>query len=227
MARWLAVACIVLAFAAPAFAQSAQVTGTVVDETGTGVPGATVSLTGPSTRAFATTAVGGAYEFANVAPGTYELTATIVGFAPAIAGNVAVSSSNVQVPVLTLKIASLTDTVVVSATKTGTALVDAPATMSVLTSAQLQASPAQNYGDLLRSVPGLNVIQLSARDVNITSRQATGSLSNTQLVLLDGRSVYLDFFGIVLWDLMPTNISNINRSKSSADRRPSSGARTP
>ena len=83
--------------------------------------------------------------------------------------------------------------------------------MSVLTSTEIERSPAQNYGDLLRNVPGLNVIQLSARDVNITSRQATGSLSNTQLVLLDGRSVYLDFFGIVLWDLLPTNTSDIKQ----------------
>src|SRR5437899_10055682 len=83
--------------------------------------------------------------------------------------------------------------------------------MTVLTSAELQSSPAQNYGDLLRSVPGLNVIQLSARDINITSRQATSTLSNTQLVLLDGRSVYLDFFGLVLWDFLPTNLLDVKQ----------------
>jgi outer membrane receptor protein involved in Fe transport len=80
-----------------------------------------------------------------------------------------------------------------------------------LTNAELRASPAQNYGDLLRRVPGLNVIQLSARDINITSRQATHSLSNTELVLLDGRSVYLDFFGIVLWDMLPTNMTDVKQ----------------
>ncbi len=80
---------------------------------------------------------------------------------------------------------------------------NAPATMSVVTAQELVSSPAQNYGDVLRKVPGLNVVQLSARDINVTSRQATSTLSNSQLVLLDGRSVYLDFFGIVLWDLLP------------------------
>src|SRR5207247_3869202 len=86
-----------------------------------------------------------------------------------------------------------------------------PVTMSVLSSATLRSTPAQNYGDLLRGVPGVNVIQLSARDINITSRQATSTLSNTQLVLLDGRSVYLDFFGLVLWDFLPTNTSDIKQ----------------
>ncbi|HEY7515670.1 MAG TPA: TonB-dependent receptor plug domain-containing protein, partial [Vicinamibacteria bacterium] len=87
------------------------------------------------------------------------------------------------------------EVVVVSASKTESTLVNAPATISVLSADTIESSPAQNYGDLLRSVPGLNVIQMSARDINMTSRQGTSTLSNSQLALLDGRSIYLDFFG--------------------------------
>ena len=36
--------------------------------------------------------------------------------------------------------------------------------------------------DTLRSVPGLNVIQTSARDINLTARQATSTLATSQLV---------------------------------------------
>ena len=43
---------------------------------------------------------------------------------------------------------------VVSASRVESRLVDAPATMSVVTTQQLETTPAQNYGDLLRSVPG-------------------------------------------------------------------------
>jgi outer membrane receptor protein involved in Fe transport len=75
----------------------------------------------------------------------------------------------------------------------------------------LASTPAQNYGDLLRSLPGVNVIQLSARDVNVTNRQGTSTLSNSQLVLLDDRSIYLDFFGLVLWDFLPANMSDIKQ----------------
>ena len=94
-----------------------------------------------------------------------------------------------------------------SASKVDTKLIDAPATMSVVTTETLETSPAQNYADLLRSVPGMNVIQTSARDVNLTTRQATSTLNNSQLVLVDGRSVYLDFFGLVLWDFVPNPAS--------------------
>jgi outer membrane receptor protein involved in Fe transport len=94
-----------------------------------------------------------------------------------------------------------------SASKAETTLVNAPATMSVVTSRTIETSPAQTYADLLRSVPGMNVIQMSARDMNLTTRQATSTLNNSQLVLVDGRSVYLDFFGLVLWDFVPTATS--------------------
>jgi len=103
------------------------------------------------------------------------------------------------------------ETIVVSASKSETTLINAPATMSVIPEETIVNAPAQNYGDLLRSVPGMNVIQTSARDFNVTSRQSTSTLTNSQLVLLDGRSVYLDFFGLVLWDFVPTNASDIKQ----------------
>jgi outer membrane receptor protein involved in Fe transport len=101
--------------------------------------------------------------------------------------------------------------VVVSASKVEQQLVNAPAAVSVVTSETIQNSPATNIGDLLRAVPGLNVTQTSARDVNITTRGATSTLSTSQLALVDGRSVYLDFFGMVMWDLLPTNPNDIKQ----------------
>ena len=99
--------------------------------------------------------------------------------------------------------------IVVSASKSEGELVNAPATVSIITSETIQNSPATNIGDLLRAVPGINVTQVSARDVNLTSRGATSTLSTSQLALVDGRSVYLDFFGMVMWDLVPTNPDEI------------------
>ena len=101
--------------------------------------------------------------------------------------------------------------VVVSASKVEQQLVNAPAAVSVVTTETIQNSPATNIGDLLRAVPGLNVSQTSARDVNITTRGATSTLSTSQLALMDGRSIYLDFFGMVMWDLLPANPNDIKQ----------------
>jgi len=101
--------------------------------------------------------------------------------------------------------------VVVTASRAEEQLVNAPAAVSVITTATIESSPATNIGDLLRAVPGMNVTQVSARDVNITTRGATSTLSTSQLALVDGRSVYLDFFGMVMWDLIPANPSEIKQ----------------
>jgi len=103
------------------------------------------------------------------------------------------------------------ETVVVSASKTEQQLVDAPATMTVIGPRALSVAPSNNYADLLRNVPGVNVTQISARDVNITSRSATSSLATSQLAVVDGRSIYQDFFGFTMWDFMPNDLDEIKR----------------
>lgn len=92
------------------------------------------------------------------------------------------------------------ETVVVSASRTEEKLINAPATMSVIGAQTIQSAPTQNFAELLRTVPGMNITQVSARDINVTSRGATGTLATGQLALLDGRSLYQDFFGFVMWD---------------------------
>ena len=106
---------------------------------------------------------------------------------------------------------SFEEQVVVTASRTDEQLVNAPASVSVITNQTIQTSPGTNMGDLLRAVPGINVTQLTARDVNITTRGATSTLATSQLALVDGRSVYLDFFGMVMWDLVPTNPNEIKQ----------------
>ncbi len=101
--------------------------------------------------------------------------------------------------------------VVVSASRVEQVLVNAPATVTLIDSATIANAPGTTYADLLRAVPGLNVTQTSARDINITSRAATGTLATSQLALVDGRSIYLDFFGFIAWDFMPIDPAEIRQ----------------
>jgi iron complex outermembrane receptor protein len=106
---------------------------------------------------------------------------------------------------------SYKETVVVSASKVEQQLIDAPATMTVIGPRALSVAPSGSYGDLLRSAPGVNVTQISARDINVTSRGATSSLATSQLTVVDGRSVYQDFFGFTMWDFVPSNLDEVKR----------------
>lgn len=103
------------------------------------------------------------------------------------------------------------ETVVVSASRAEERLVNAPSTMSVITASQIEIAPSQNFGELLRTVPGVNITQVSARDINVTTRGSTGTLATGQLALLDGRSLYQDFFGFVMWDLLPVNLDEVKQ----------------
>ena len=100
---------------------------------------------------------------------------------------------------------------VVIASRRRELLLNAPATVTVLTKDVIERAAVQNITDLLRLVPGLNTVQSSARDVNITSREATGTLTDSMLVLLDGRSIYQDFFGFVAWDFLPIDVQEIEQ----------------
>jgi len=101
---------------------------------------------------------------------------------------------------------------IVTASRTEQTIAAAPAAMTVVTDVGIDRTPSDDFGDIIRShVPGFNVSQTSARDINITGRGATNTLSNSLLTLLDGRSTYLDFFGINMWDLMPVQTDEIEQ----------------
>lgn len=203
---------LMLALGLPAIAEPepASITGVVNDETGAALPGATVNASGPGGAHMATTGADGRFTITGLAAGNYKVTADLMGFR-AQTQTVTVSATSGVNLSFGLGIALRGEEVVVSASKSESALVDAPATLSVVSSEQILASPAQNMGDLLRSVPGVNIIQTSARDINITARQGTSTLSSSQLALLDGRSIYLDFFGLILWEPVPNNPADIKQ----------------
>jgi outer membrane receptor protein involved in Fe transport len=194
-----------------AAAQSGQVSGVVLDETDAVLPGATVTLRGPGGTRVTQSGGSGEYAFENLSDGTYAVTVELTGFAAETVEDLLVTASSVEAPPVTMSLASFGDTVVVTASRTAVRVVDAPVTTSVVTGEALATTASSNVGDVLRSVPGVNVVQLSARDVQVTSRQSTGAVTNSQLVLVDGRSTYLDFFGLVMWDLLPANQGDIEQ----------------
>ena len=137
-----------------------------------------------------------------------QLVVVLLGAVPAAAAQATAGKPQLPPPVAD---AVDDDIVVVTASRREEELLNAPATMTVQTEDLLATAPSQSVTDLLRLVPGLNTIQTSARDVNVTSRGATSTLSDSMLVLLDGRSIYQDFFGSVLWDFLPVETREIKQ----------------
>jgi hypothetical protein len=103
----------------PAYPQgttAARLTGTVLDESGGAVKGASVTLHQPETnRSYQTTSNdSGYYAVPNIPPGTYELTVSFKGFATSIRKGVELTVGQSATIDVTLKIATAAEQVIVS-----------------------------------------------------------------------------------------------------------------
>ncbi len=115
----LAVLCALLFLSAPAFSQltSGNITGTVYDQSGATVPGATVVARDVATNienATTTTSSGG-YRFENLPIGTYNITVTAGGFNKAEVNGVTVELNQTVTTNATLTMGQAATTVEVSA----------------------------------------------------------------------------------------------------------------
>jgi iron complex outermembrane receptor protein len=196
-------------FAATAGTQeTGEIVGRVVDFNSLPLPGVTISIEGQTKRAVLSS-VDGNYRATGVAAGTVTLTASMPGFVP-ITETIELEPGGVVEIDFQLQPA-FEETVVVSASRTKVLLEDTPTTISVIGRDTIETRPAQNVGDLMREVPGANIVQSSARDVNVATRGPASFLTGSQLALIDGRPLYFDFFNVIFWDLATVQTTDIEQ----------------
>ena len=101
--------------------------------------------------------------------------------------------------------------VVVTASRKEQPITEAPATISVITAEDIKYSGATNIPDVLRRVAGIDVMTISARDQQVGVWGFITPINNKLLVLVDGRTMYTDLYGTILWDLFPVGLEEIDR----------------
>lgn len=87
----------------------------------------------------------------------------------------------------------------------------APSDVYVITDEDIKSSGATDIPTLLRQVPGMEVMQTNAVDFNVSVRGNNQLAANKLLVLVDGRSIYVDQAGIVFWKQLPVALTEIKR----------------
>src|SRR5690606_27109744 len=119
---WLTLAC-VIGLGATSTIEAQVQTGSILvrvsDEQGAAVPGVTITLTSTALVAGTTTGVsdsGGAYRFPSLPPGIYTVTLELQGFQTVQRENVAVLVGQTTPLDLTLRVATLAETVTVTGT---------------------------------------------------------------------------------------------------------------
>ena len=182
---------------APAFAQTGgtgSISGQITDQTGAVVPGASVTLTDPSTHNSRTTESNeaGRYVFVNVDPGTYSVSVNAKGFAQAKLPSIKVAVGDTVNGNLSLQVGAATETVEVQAT--GEQLQTTNATIGT----SMTFDMAQALPGLSRDVSGLALLQPATAPVSGTAGVAgatAGSNADQNVFMLDGGNNSADMDG--------------------------------
>jgi iron complex outermembrane receptor protein len=88
---------------------------------------------------------------------------------------------------------------------------EAPSNVYVISAEDIRQSGATDLPTLLRRVPGLSVIEMSGGDFNVSMRGNNQQRANRVLLLIDGRSSYVDTQGLVPWKTLPVSLLEIKQ----------------
>src|SRR5436853_2447797 len=87
----------------------------------------------------------------------------------------------------------------------------APSNVYVLTAEDIRQSGATDLPTVLRRIPGMEVMQTTGADFNVSVRGNNQLLANKLLVMVDGRSIYVDAQATVFWKMIPVTLPEIKR----------------
>lgn len=186
----LSLAVVLFLAPAPLFAQGgvAEVNGTIADQTGSILPGATVTITEETTGLMRTTVSNetGRFVIPAVTPGRYAITAELSGFQTQTRTGVAILVGQAVTLSFTLPVGGLTDQITV----TGEApIIEVTQTQigANITSQQIEDLPTQGRQQyaLLQLVPGLTP-NLGPGAFEGTQFSANGRNTGSNLFLVDG-----------------------------------------
>jgi hypothetical protein len=213
--RWgsaLAACLLFVLFAGTAAAQTplGRVTGTVLDDSGGVLPGATVTLTNVGTNQVqvAVTNEVGAFTFPQVPVGTYKINVSLEGFRAADFTDLVVAVGQEYSLTAKLEIGSLTETITVTA---GSSIV---ATTTPEVSSTVAQEQVLNIPLLNRDVT--NLIKLQAGVPGIANRGNTvisGGRPTWTQVTLDGINIQDNFIRTNSLDFLPNRPTSDNVSE--------------
>ena len=180
-----------------AFAQvsaTGNVYGTVTDESGAVLPGATATLSGPLGNRTTTTGSSGDFRFLNLDHGTYKLNVGLTGFSTVSRDVTVAAGTSVNLP-FTLKVASVEETITV---QSETPAVDTKKTGTGTTISKEELANVPSSRDpwaLMRTIPGVLVDR-----VNVAGSES-GQQSNFIGKGADPKDATWSLDGVVVTDM--------------------------
>lgn len=101
--------------------------------------------------------------------------------------------------------------VVLTASRLNQPLDEAPNAITVIDRRMIEASGFRRLPELLRLVPGMYVGSSNGHSFFASYHGTTDNFARRMQVMVDGRSVYLPPYGMVIWDDLPLLLEDIER----------------
>ena len=101
--------------------------------------------------------------------------------------------------------------VVTTPAKVAQSVLESPSTITVLTKEDIRRYNIDSLSDILRNVPGMDVMTISPTDTNISIRGLNQLGAGRILSLVDSMPIYNDFHGYTTWESLPVSIDEIER----------------
>lgn len=201
-----------LCVAIPAAAQSG-LTGRVT-ESGSGAPivGARVQASsGGRTSGLSTTGENGEYRISNVTAGTYDVRVTRIGYQMRTVTGVQVGTGFATADVTMTLVPSQLNQVITTASRAPEKVIDAPASVSVVSTVQIEERPSINVADHVVALPGIDVARGGLMRSNIVARGFNNIFSGALMTLTDNRFAFVPSLRVNIPYLNPTTNEDIDR----------------
>ncbi|MCP4684344.1 MAG: TonB-dependent receptor [bacterium] len=213
---YLLTSTIILTSVAGGSAVGGTLKGLVLDHSG-GEPlfGATVTVhpTGPTGKVTGTaTDEDGSYELKNVSPGTYRVTVSFVGFTTERIEELVIREDGEEMLDAALIPRAINlNSISVTASRRPEKVVDAPASVSVVESEDIQSRTTLTPTEHLKGIPAVDVATTGLNQSNVVVRGFNNIFSGSLLALTDNRIARVPSLRFNAYNFIPTTNDDIER----------------
>ena len=100
---------------------------------------------------------------------------------------------------------------IVTASKGAQSPLDSSSSTSIITEQDIRLSGITKIPELLRRLAGVDIMEVTGGQTEVSIRGFNQRLANKTLVLVDGRSVYVDLLGATIWQTLSIGVEDIQR----------------
>ena len=200
--------------ALPAAAQTGTISGRVTEAgSGRGIANVGVrAVSGLRAVAGAYSDENGTFRIVNVPAGTYTVEARIIGYQLTRIEGVTVGSGATATVGIIMPVApSQLNEVVTTASRAPEKVIDAPASISVVNSQQINERPAISVAEHVAALPGVDVARGGIIRSNIVARGFNNIFSGAMMTLTDNRFAFVPSLRVNIPYLNPTTMEDIDR----------------